>query len=417
MAKLTPQAVDKWKALDKRQEIPDAMVPGLYLVVQPTGKKAWQVRYRSGAKHRRMLLGRHPDLGLADARSKAREALTASIEGRDPAAEREAAKVALVEYENSDRDQIRALVELFDQRHLSTLKSGATVKRELDRHVVLVWGDRKIQSIARRDVLDLLEGIADSGRVVTANRVRAYLGKFFSWCINRDIVSISPVAGVKPLGKEQSRDRVLTDDETRWFWSACEKVGYPWGPLAQTLLITGQRLGEVSKMTDREVTGDTWYLSADRTKNGRAHAVPLSNLAMEVLEQHPRVAGDPEFVFTTNGSAPVSGNTKGRNALHAAMIEAAREETGRDIMIDHWGFHDLRRTCATGMARLGIPVRVTEAVLNHASGTGGGIVAVYQRHDYAQEKRVALDAWANAILDLIGGPKPNVIPMRKAIHE
>ena len=308
---------------------------------------------------------------------------------------RKRTKAAKLEAQLSDRDKIGTLVGQFDKRHLSGLKSGRVVRRELDRHVVPQWGDRDIRDIGKRDVIDLLDGIADTGRVVTANRVRAYLGKFFNWCVERDILDTSPAVGVKTVAKEASRDRVLSDDEIRWFWQACEAERFPWGPFGKTLLLTGQRLGEVAKITDGEIVGDLWRLSAARTKNGRAHDVPLSDAAQAVLGAVERIAGQSGFIFTTNGTTPVSGFFKARAHLHSAMEKAAAEERGEPVEIPRWTFHDLRRTAATGMARLGIPVRVTEAVLNHVSGTGGGIVAVYQRHDYADEKRQALEAWAN----------------------
>ncbi|MCB2051429.1 MAG: site-specific integrase, partial [Novosphingobium sp.] len=179
--------------------------------------------------------------------------------------------------------------------------------------------------------------------------------------------------------------------------------------LGKTLLLTGQRLGEVVGMTDREVNGDTWHLEADRTKNGRAHDVPLSEAARAVLGAVERVRGAAGYVFTTTGTSPVSGYFKGRNHIAKRMTEIASDECGEAVEIPHWTFHDLRRTAATGMARLGIPVRVTEAVLNHVSGTAGGIVSVYQRHDYADEKRAALDAWARLVGDLVDGRADNVV--------
>ncbi len=408
MAKLTATGVDKWKVTDKRQEVPDSLMTGLYFIVQPSGKKSWQIRYRFGEKHRRMTLGRYPLLSLADARARASEALIAAQDGRDPAGEREAEKAARVEVDQSGRDKIKTLVEQFGKRHLSTLKSGETVKRELNRHVVAVWGERDIHDIAKRDVIDLLDGIADSGRVVTANRVRAYLNKFLSWCVERDIIDQSPAMGVKPAAKEKSRDRVLTDDEIRLFWKACTVEGQPWGHLGKMLLLTGQRLGEVVNMTDREVSDDLWHLTADRTKNGRAHDVPLSQAALDVLGAVERLKSDAGYVFTTNGRSAVQGYHKGRNHIAERMAEIAGQE------ISHWTFHDLRRTAATGMARLGIPVRVTEAVLNHVSGTAGGIVSVYQRHDYADEKRDALDAWARLVFDLVEGTADNVVRIGEA---
>jgi integrase len=353
-------------------------------------------------------------MGLADARAAATDAIEAVEHGNDPSAAKKRTKAARMEAQLSERDKIKTLVDQFGKRHLSTLKSGETVKRELNRHVVAVWGERDIHDIAKRDVIDLLDGIADSGRVVTANRVRAYLNKFLSWCVERDIIDQSPAMGVKPVAKEKSRDRVLSDDEIRWLWQACDREGQPWGHLGKVLLLTGQRLGEVVNMTDREVSGDLWHLTADRTKNGRAHDVPLSEAARDVLGAVERVKGDAGYVFTTTGESALQGYHKGRNHIAKRMAEIASDETGEPVEIPHWTFHDLRRTAATGMARLGIPVRVTEAVLNHVSGTAGGIVSVYQRHDYADEKRAALDAWARFVGDLVQGAADNVVRIGSA---
>jgi integrase len=389
-------------------------VSGLYLVIQPSGVKSWALRYRHGGKPAKLTLGRWPLMTLAAARAAAADAIGAVEHGDNPAAEKRATKAAKLEAQLSDRDKIRALIAQFDKRHLSGLKSGATVRRELDRFVVSAWGDRDIHSITKRDVIDLLDGIADSGRVVTANRVRAYLCKFLNWAVERDILPLSPATGVKPVAKETSRDRVLTDDEIRWFWTACEAEGFPWGPLGKVLLLTGQRLNEAAKITEGEIRGELWHLSADRTKNGRAHDVPLSDAARKVLDAVDRIEGRPGFIFTTTGASPVSGFFKARAHLAGAMEQIAAKERGEAVEIARWTFHDLRRTAATGMARLGIPVRITEAVLNHVSGTGGGIVAVYQRHDFADEKRAALEAWARFVLQLVEGTGGNVVQIAGA---
>jgi integrase len=402
---MTAAMVEKIKPTERRIEQPDSMVKGLMLIVQPTGAKSWQVRYRAGGLRRRMGLGSYPAVSLANARKSANAALLEVLQGNDPVGEREAKKTLQL----SDRDKVGALIEQFAKRHLSTLKSGETAKRELNRHVVSVWGERDIHDIQKRDVIDLLDRIADSGRVVSANRVRAYLNKFLSWCVERDILDQSPAMGVKPVAKEKSRDRVLSDEEIRWLWEACQREGHPWGHLGKLLLLTGQRVGEVVGMTDREVGGDLWHLAGERTKNGRAHNVPLSQATRMALDDVERIKGDAGLIMTTNGKTPLSGFHKGRNRLADRMIEVASEEMGQAVEIPHWTFHDLRRTAATGMARLGIPVRVTEAVLNHVSGSGGGIVAVYQRHDYAEEKRAALEAWARFVSDLVEDKSVNVV--------
>lgn len=400
--KLTAATVEKLQPTDRRQEIPDSLCTGLYLVVQPTGKKGWQVRYRHSGTHRRMTLGPYPVLSLAEARQRARQALAGAAEGRDPAAELRAAKAPR---QPDARDMVSALVGQYDKRHLSSLRSGADVRKSLDLYVIPKWGEREIRSITRRDVMDLLDGLMDEGKATTANRVKAYLSGFFNWCAAREVIEVPPTLNVKAPAKENARDRVLTDDEIRWLWAACEAQGFPWGDLARLLLLTGQRLNEVIRLTDAELQGDLWRLTADRTKNGRAHDVPLSAAARALLDGITRIAdkeGRVRFILTTTGITPVSGVTKGRNHLHEAMEQIATKERGEPVKIPHWTLHDLRRTAATGMARLGIPVRVTEAVLNHAGGTGGGIVAVYQRHDYADEKRQALEAWAGFVAQLVG---------------
>lgn len=294
MAKaLTTKAVEAIKPEVKRREIPDPSLAGLYLVVQPSGAKSWALRYRYAGKPRKLTLGKWPIMGVAAARAAAFEAIEAVEHGSDPSAAKKKAKAARIEAQLSERDKIKTLVGGYAKRHLASLKSGAVVKRELERHVVAVWGERDIHDVAKRDVIDLLDGIADSGRVVTANRVRSYLGTFFGWCVDRDIIASSPAQGVKPVAKEKSRDRVLSDDEIRCFWRACDDLGFPWGPLGQTLLLTGQRLGEVAGMTDAEINGDVWDMRPERTKNGRAHTVPLSEAVGGVLGGVERVKGIP----------------------------------------------------------------------------------------------------------------------------
>lgn len=411
MAKaLTAKAVEAAKPdADKRREIPDAGLSGLYLVVQPSGAKAWALRYRFAGKPAKLTLGRWPIMGLSDARAAAADALGKIEAGQNPAAEKKATKAAKLEAQLSERDLVKTLLGQFQKRHLSKLKSGEHAWQFLERFVLPAWGDRDIHNISKRDLIDLLDEIADSGRMTTANRVLAHTRKFLNWCVERDVLGASPAAGVKPPAKEASRDRVLSDNEIRWFWKACDRIGQPWGPMAKLLLLTGQRLNEVAQTTDAEITGDLWHLSNDRTKNGRAHDVPLSDAARAVLSEVERIKGRAGYVFTTTGESAVQGFHKGKAHIAGAMEAIAKEDTGQAVDIPHWGFHDLRRTAATGMARLGTPVRVTEAVLNHISGTGGGIVAVYQRHDYADEKATALNSWAALVSEIVDGRPDNVV--------
>lgn len=456
MAKaFTPVSIEAMKAdPDKRREIPDPALSGLYLVIQPGGAKSWAARYRFANKPRKLTLGRWPIMGLADARKAASEALAKVEAGTDPGNEKtrakverkEAVKVAkavqggvqvekaremLADFERRGimdyladaapeavgqlRDaagapnKVKTLVGDYTKRHLSTLRSGAEVKRRLEAEVLPFWGDRDARDITRRDVRDILDKVADSGRLTTANRLRLYLSGFFTWLVDREMIEASPVVGVKAPAKEQKRDRVLSEDEIRWLWRACDTVGEPWGPLGKVLLLTGQRRGEVLGMNDGEINGEEWHLSAKRTKNGRPHVVRLSDPVQSVLQAVTRVKGAPGYMFTTTGETPLSGLHKGHAKLAAAMATIAEKERGQPVQILHWTWHDLRRTAATCMAGLKIPAEVVEAALNHVSGVVAGVAGVYNRHGYADEKREALEAWARYVLALVEGQPANLV--------
>lgn len=461
MAKaFTPVSIEAMKAdPDKRREVPDPALSGLYLVIQTGGAKSWACRYRFANKPRKLTLGRWPLMGLAEARKAASDALAKVEAGTDPANEKtrakverkEAVKVAkaveggvlvetaremLADFERRGivdyvaeaapeamgklRDaagapnKVKTLVGDYAKRHLSTLRSGGEVKRRLEVEVLPTWGDRDAREITRRDVRDLLDKVADTGRLTSANRLRLYLSGFFAWLVDREVIEASPVVGVKAPAKEQKRDRVLSEDEIRWLWSACDAVGEPWGPLSKVLLLTGQRRGEVLGMTVAEIHGENWHLSAKRTKNARPHVVRLSDPARAVLEAVTPVKGAPGYIFTTTGETPLSGLHKGHAKLAAAMVEAATKERGQPVQIPHWTWHDLRRTAATRMAGLKIPAEVVEAALNHVSGAVAGVAGIYNRHSYADEKREALDAWGRYVLALVEGHPANVVRLAEA---
>lgn len=405
MAKaLTSIAVEKAKPTGKRLEVPDAACPGLYLIIQPGGAKGWAFRYRFDGRPSKLALGSFPTMALAEARRAASEARDKLDQGADPAAEKRRAKAAPLPQKPDDT--FNNVLADYSKRHLSKLRSGNEVRRTIELYCAAKWGDRLLQDITRRDVLDLLDDITAEGKTTTANRVRVHLSGLFGWAVGRDIIPASPIIGTKPPVKEKSRDRVLTDDELRWLWQAAGEAGQPWLQLVRLLILTGQRRGEVAEMHDDELQGDLWRLPATRTKNGRAHDVPLSKPATELLEGLDRIG---PYVCTTTGTEPFSGFSKGLRTITAKMAELAEKDRGEPVTIPHWTLHDIRRTVATGMARVGIPVRVTEAVLNHVSGTAAGIVAVYQRHDYADEKRQALEAWGRMVEEIVSGTTANVI--------
>jgi integrase len=261
-----------------------------------------------------------------------------------------------------------------------------------------------VSTITRAHAISLIDGIAANGAKIHANRTLSRLRHLFNWAVERGRLSASPIAGMKPPTRERSRDRTLSDDELRWFWSACETIGWPFGPLAKLLLLTAQRRDEVGGMQWSEIDFDKriWTIPRHRAKNDRAHEVHLSTAALEILQTLPQVSGWP--VFSTNGR-PVSGFSQGKNRFDAAMLVAKRAELGDSAeAIRHWILHDLRRTAATGMARLNFPPHVVDKIHNHVGGTIRGVAAVYNRFEYLDEGRAALEAWGRYVRNLLLQP-------------
>jgi integrase len=389
--RLTVRSVETLRPGTVRREIPDGHMPGLYLIVQPSGARSWAVRYRHHGQSRKHTLGSYPAIDLKAARALAGKALRAVAEGHDPGREKFLARTAKA-------DSVDHVVEEFLERHVRRSNRPRTAQgteRLLRQHVLPHWRGRLVHEITRRDVLKILDHVVDGGAPIAANRTLAAVRKFFNWCVARDILAASPCAGVKPPSAERARDRVLSDDELRLVWAAADKIGGTFGPLVKLLALTGQRRDEVARMRWDELNLDTrlWTLPPARTKNNQPHEVPLSKAALTVLQNVPRIAGSP-FVLTANGGAsPVSGYSKGKHRLDALLPGD----------MPPWRLHDLRRTAASGMARLGINLPVIEKVLNHASGSFAGIVGVYQKHSFAGEKAAALSAWGNFVTALVDG--------------
>ena len=432
---LTAKAVENSKPNpEKRIEKPDAALPGLYLVIQPSGARSWALRYRKEGKPAKLTIGpvldrrdeAAPDvlpLGqahtLTEARTAARAALQALGEGKDPGSDRRAAQAAAKA--SPERDSIRTLSASFIDRYCKPRnRAWAEVERHFKVEINPKWGDRRAQEIGKRDVLDLLDRIVDRGAPIMANRVFATLRRFFGWLAERDVIKASPCTGIRPPAAETSRDRILTDNEVKLFWQAASSFEYPFGPMWLLLLLTGQRREEVAGMTRRELALDgdkpLWTIPGTRAKNGIPHAVPLSSTAVDIIKALPKT-GKAGFCFTTTGDTHVTGYSRSKDRLDAAM-QALMSPDCDEVQLPSWTLHDLRRTMASGMARLGINLPVIEKVLNHTSGSFGGIVSVYQHHDFADEKRRAMEAWASFISSLVEGkPADNVVEMRRAAAE
>lgn len=377
-----------------RIEVFDASFPAFGIRISQTGRRSWIFFYRYRGRLRRLTLGTYPSKTLAEARSAAHEAQKQLAQDVDPGDSKSALRAAA----QAKRHDFEAVATQFLERYAKR-KNRDWRKTEyiLKKEVIPCWQGVDVTKIVRRDVHDLLDAIVDRGAPIHANRTLAVIRKLFNWAVDRDLVSVSPVAGVKPPGKEHSRDRVLNDDELKAVWEAADSIGYPFGSMYQMLILTGQRLNEVARMQWTHVKGETWSLPT--TKNEEPHEVPLTRPALKILERLPKFTG-PHVFTTTRGEKPVSGFSR------------AKQDIDRASGVSDWHNHDIRRSVSTNLARLGIPPHVTEKVLNHRTGTISGVAKVYNRYAYDKEKRQALEAWACKLESIIEGRESNVVPLR-----
>ena len=368
-----------------RIECWDEDVKGLGLRVSASGRKTWVLMYRvRGDKRlRRATLGTYPTLTLADAHDQARTDLRAAAKGRDPASERKAERQA---------ETFGELAEDFIERYAKKRKRSWFKDRQaLDRDLLPRFRHRKAANIKRREVIALLEEIADRGAPVGANRTLEIIRRIYNWGIEQEIVTVNPCQRISKPGTERKRDRVLSDDEIRAVWTALEGETPRMRDLFRLRLLTAQRPGEVSRMRweDIDMGSGWWTIPPEFSKNGLSHRVPLSPPAADTLRQAAGYGNDAGWVFPSpTGKGPL-------RAVWRAMGNI-RKKTGAEFVP-----HDLRRTAATRMTgNLGIARLTVAKVLNHVET---GVTATYDRHAYDREKRQALDAWGARLADILSG--------------
>jgi integrase len=374
---LTDRVVQQAKAKHARVEIPDAVVPGLYLIVQPTGVKSWAVRYRVGLRSRKLTLpGRYPLFSLAKARDAARGALESVSEGGDPAATKRTGTPA--------DDTLAAYTALYRDKHVSTVRPGtaANINRELE-HMQDAWLGRSLRSISKKDVVTVIDKAMKRGPSagVTAWKVTK---AFFAWCEAREDEFASPARSIRKPAKEKSRDRVLDDSELKLTWEAAEAEGGPAGALVKLLILSGARRNEITELARDEIKAEVIELPGERTKNGLPHTIPITPMVKRVLKSLPSTGR-----FVLNGTDRPFGDHSGAKERVAPAIRP-------------WTLHDLRRSFASGLQRLGVAPHIVELALNHRAGTFTGVAGIYQRHRYAKEVREAFELWSRHVETLIG---------------
>ena len=363
----------------------DAGCPGFGIKVTPKGRKVFIVLYRTGgadSKLRKYTIGPYGRVTLHQARVAAQRVFAAKLEGRDPAAEKRAAKRRVV------ADGAEDLLEMYIAQRLSQNRSGSKIARLLRREVGSAWVNRSIHEINKRDVVELVAAVEQRGAPVAANKTLKSIKTFFRWCVGRALLDQSPAENVPLPSKEIARDRVLNDDELARIILAVRKIGDPYSAIVELLALTAQRREEVARLQweELDLAQRVWVLPKSRTKNAKAHVVHMSEQSMAVLK---RINQEGSYVFSRLGDRPF------------AEFSRAKLQLDQLSGVTGWRLHDLRRTCVSGMARLGIAPHVADKVLNHQAGTISGVAAVYQRHEFLAERREALDRWGAHLVRIV----------------
>ena len=398
--KFTDRAVQALPRKTARYEVFEAGRAGFGLRVAPSGRKTWVWLYRYRAKARRVTLGTYPQTSLAEAHAKQAEAEKKLEAGIDPGAEqlslqeaqRLAPTVAILAYE-------------YLERHAKPNKrSWREDNRILQKDILPHWQHKKAKDIKRREVISLLEDIVDRGAPIQANRTLAVIRKMCNFALQRDIVQVSPCAGVKAPAQERQKDRVLNNDELRLFWLGLEQARMTrLVKLALKLqLLTAQRKGEGIAAEWNEISGEVWTIPAKKAKNKLAHRVPLSRQALAVLAELNTLTGNSRWLFPS---------MKGNAHLLPTSVDHALRINQPVFGIALFTPHDLRRTAASHMTALGISRLVVQKILNHKES---GITAVCDRHGYDQEKRKALDTWGRKLEAIINDDSAGKVVRFKA---
>ncbi|QIG49447.1 tyrosine-type recombinase/integrase [Nordella sp. HKS 07] len=405
-----PEVDLKWTArgieaisVKDRHDFTDTQTKGLTLRVTPNGAKSWALLYRrrSDGKRRRTTIGPWPEIGLAEARARAAELKVNIQRGSDPAGDVTAYKKA---------DTVDQLLDQFLAHHpRPTAAWTQEVTRIFKKDVRPLIGSVKLPDLSRAHIRGVLDAVRKRGATVTVNRTLAAIRRALSWAVSKDLIDANPAMNMPTDIEERHKERALGIEEIRGFWTGLEvaKMSARSRIALRLVLVTGQRPGEVCgvRHDELDLENATWIIPAARTKNRKPHLVPLSGLAVELLRQAIELGKRGDYLFPSRPRSSGSGKPHEKPVESHALSHAMRGElTSLGLSKDPATPHDLRRTAASQMARLGIPDRIVGRVLNHGSELRRTITSqVYIHHDYAAEKRQALEAWASELERIFAG--------------
>jgi len=426
--KITKRSVEAIEVPAKgspRSYLWDSILRGFGVMVTDGGVRSYLVQYRIGGragKTRRYTIGQHGSPWTADkARDRAAEVLEEVRRKIDPL-DAERARVAADQDRKRDEEEKRhaatrlafsKFADTFVDRYAKVQqpKTWKDTESVVRRDLKPFFKDKPVPAIKAGDVIELIDTVQERGDGAALKAYKA-LRSIFGFAIDKHHIASSPMANIKPPAKMGVRDRTLDDEELRLVWIAAGELGWPFCPIVRLLILLGQRRDETAGLAWPEIdkAKRQWLLPADRSKNGKPNLVQISEPAFAIIEGLPVIKSKAKLLFSTTGETPVSGFSKVKKRLDAAILALMQKEALKagvapddvdKLAVKPWTFHDLRRTLATGCQKLGIKLEVTESILNHISGTRSGIVGVYQVYKYEDEKRAALEVWGRHVLAIV----------------
>jgi integrase len=392
----------------------DTQVPGFGVRVRPNGSAVYVVMKRlpGEAKPTRVTLARAGDITLQQAREKARAAAAAVRQGVDVNAEKRRAgeartrgrqtAIEVLEETGFAPGTFGELATRYIDRETPRLARGPEIASLIRRELLPAFGARPFAELRRHDLGAIVGAIADSGRPAAALKVREVGKRIASWCEDEELIERNLFLGGRSPIRREDRARALSPDEIAALWHAWETMGAPMGRFMAFALVTGQRRTEIATMENGEIdlAGRLWTIPGAKSKNRKAHLVPLSGLAVEILASVPAI--DDRYVWSTRAGTRISGFSKAK--ARAVMLSGVTD----------WRLHDLRRTTATRLAELGIAHPIVSKLLNHSPRSVMGVTSIYNRYEYLDERREAMERWAQRIRGIVDPPPPNVVELRAA---
>lgn len=414
------------KPPDKRTILYEDGGRGFGIRIEPSGRKSFFLEYRFGeGKERRnrvLTIGQYPRVSLTKARSVAGQSLDQIEQGIDPGTNKQTTKIT-----NRNALTVSDLVEEYLDKWAKVQKKEKSWKEDqrlLRKDIIPAMGRKKAKDIRRRDIVLLLDEIVDRGAAITANRVLAVTRKMFNFAVGRDIIDASPCVQIPAPAKENGRERNLSEDEIKIFWEKLDdaKMSQEIRFALKFLLVTAQRKSEVmtAEWKELDFKNKWWTIPAEKAKNKQTHRVPLTTMAIEILNEIKRITGKYQFVFASPvgatkrspdkqvGTSPILGSSVD-HALRDNLTDDPKTGRINIFKLDHFTPHDLRRTAASMMTRSGVQRLTVKKILNHADGE---ITAIYDRYEYDKEKQKAMSAWDRKLRDIFSGEKGKVVNLR-----